>query len=69
MAETDVCKTISSITEKTKFDDTFFDWSEELEDELVQKEKDSNIEAITASITNLKIEIEQLEAIRKYTGE
>lgn len=69
LAETDICKTISSITEKTKFDEAFFDWTEELDEELVKKEKESNIEAITVSITNLKKEIEQLEALHKYIAQ
>ena len=69
LAETDICKTISNITEKTEFDDTFFDWDEEHDDELVKKEKESNIEAITVSITNLKKEIEQLEALCKYIAQ
>lgn len=66
LAETDACKAILAITEDTIFDDTFFEWSKELDEELAKKEKESNIEAITASIANLKKEIEQLEAIRKY---
>ena len=69
LAEADACKAILSITEKTKFDVNFFDWSEELDEELTQKEKDSNIESIITSITNLEKEIGNLEAIRKYIAQ
>jgi hypothetical protein len=69
LEETEVCKAISSITEKTKFDDTFFCWDKELGEELAKKEKDSNVEAIRASIINLKKEIEHLEAIRRYIAQ
>ena len=69
LAEVEVCKTIINITEKTKLDDTFFDWSEKLNEELTQKEKDSNIEAIIASIKNLEKEIGHLEAVCKYIAQ
>jgi len=69
LVEIDICQTLLNVTEKTELADEFFNWGVEQEEELVKKEKESNIDAISASIENLRKEIEQLEALHKYIAQ
>lgn len=69
IVEIDICQTLLNVTEKTELADDFFDWGVEQEGELVKKEKESNIDAISVSIENLRKEIEQLEALWKYIAQ
>ncbi|MBE5937212.1 MAG: hypothetical protein E7265_04185 [Lachnospiraceae bacterium] len=65
----DICQTVLNVTEKTELADEFFSWGAEQENALIKKEKESNIEMVSASIESLRKEIEQLEALHKYIAQ
>ena len=65
----DICQTVLNVTEKTELADEFFEWGAEQEQTLVKKEKESNIDMISASIESLRKEIEQLKALHKYIAQ
>lgn len=69
IVETGECQEILRITENTEIDGIDFEWNETMEDALIQKERQANVEAITVSIQNLEREMKHLVALRNYIAQ
>lgn len=66
LQNTDIAKKLLEIDLNTQFEDAFFVWTDDDEKLLAQKEKESNVEALIASVNQLKRENQQIESVRKY---
>ncbi len=64
--ETAVGEALSKVNINTSFDDSFFLWSSKDDEELEKKEKEANVDAISASIVQLENEIKQINGINDY---
>lgn len=64
--DTNIGKTLLAITEKTKFEDSFFEWSPSDENLLSEKISEANIEAINTNINRLDKEIRQIDSLSEY---
>jgi len=64
--ETKHGKALIEINSKSLFDDVFFEWNNTDEENLKQKEKEANTDAIKAQIEQLSNEIKQIKGIKDY---
>lgn len=66
MSETKIGLDLLSITAKSSFDDSFFEWTAEDNEELQRKVKEANVDAIKTRISQLGNEIKQINGIKDY---
>ncbi len=64
--DTKVGIALAEIGLKSEFEESFFEWNEEDEKTLQQKEKEANVEAIKTRISQLGNELKQINGIKEY---